>query len=78
VAAVEIGRAQVLDLAEAPVAPAQIGEELLPRLGGVLRIAGDLVGEGPDRDLVAEESRIVVVRGNRRRISEVRIENGSM
>ena len=68
---VEVGTAQAHALAEAPVGPAQIGEDHVARLGRVPRVLRELVPEGPDRDLVSEEARIVVVGQDRRRVVQV-------
>src|SRR5436309_2111168 len=60
---VQVGPAEVRDLAEPPVAPAQVSLEAQLRLRCVLRVSGQLVAEGPGAHVLPEEARVVVIGG---------------
>ena len=63
-------------LAVGPGAPARVSEQLRPRHRRVPGVAGELVSEGPDSDLVPEEPVIVVIGRRRRGVVDVLIEDG--
>ena len=73
---VQVGPAEVRDLAEPPVAPAQVSLEAQLRLRCVLRVSGQLVAEGPGAHVLPEEARVVVIGGLGRGVVHVQIEDG--
>ncbi len=74
---VQVGSAQLGDLAEPPVRPSQIGLQAKLRLRQVTRVAGQLVPERPRADVLTEQARVVVVAGGGGRVGEVLGEGGS-